>query len=112
MNGAAQEALDEFAIILPGLQAIRNQGVHGVIIADTKDRPLFHLRSKDRSFTKADLFACEEFTNYCARIAYAIRSALWLPADTDRRPPLLERPALPKVLEPYIRNAKKADRQL
>src|SRR5262249_49951373 len=59
MNTAARIALDEFSRMLPGLQAIRNGGIHGVIINDTKDGPLFHLRSKDRTFTKNELFSCE-----------------------------------------------------
>jgi hypothetical protein len=111
MNLAAQRALDEFARILPALQAIRTNGVHGVIINDTKDGPLIHLRSKDRTFSKAALFACEDFTNYCARVAYAVRYALFSPADSDLQLTLPERPDIPRVLEGYIQNGKKAGRQ-
>jgi hypothetical protein len=111
MNKAAQGALDEFTALLSALQAVRNLGVHGVIIADTKDGPLFHLRSKDRTLTKADLFSCEEFTNYCARVAYGIRFALFSPIDTDLIVSLPERPEIPKALEPYIQNGKRLDRQ-
>ncbi len=111
MNGAAQEALEEFALFLPALQIIRNSGVHGVIIDDTKEGPLFHLRSKDRTFTKDELFECEEFTNYCARVAYGIRYALFSPIDSDLRSTLLGRPEIPKVLAGYIQIGKKSGRQ-
>jgi hypothetical protein len=112
MNGSAQAALEEFHSVLPGLSAVRNLGVHGVIIADTIDGPLFHLRSKDRILTKDDFFACEEFTNYCARVAYAIRFALFAPADVKGWPLTLpERPEIPGALAPYIQSGKKEDRR-
>ena len=108
MNTAAQAALDEFVRMLPGFSAIRTNGVHGVIINDLKDGPLFHLRSRDRTFTKTELFECEEFTNYCARVAYGIRFALFSPADADLPVTLPERPGIPKALEGYIQTGKKA----
>jgi hypothetical protein len=107
MNLAARMALDEFALLLPGLQAVRNNGIHGVIINDVEDGPLFHLRSKDRTFTKNDLFSCEEFTNYCAHIALSIRSALFYPDDKDLPSILPERPAIPKVLAEFVQFRKK-----
>jgi hypothetical protein len=107
MNQAARAALDEFVAVLPALQAVRNVGVHGVTIQDTKEGSLFHLRSKDRTFTKADLFACEEFTNYCARVAFAIRYALFHSADSNLAPSWPERPAIPKVLEGFVQNRTK-----
>lgn len=107
MNKMAREALAESSLFLPGLQAVRNGGIHGVIINDTKEGPLFHLRSKDRTFSKQELFGCDEFTNYCARVAYCVRSALFLPADADASLTLPERPAIPAVLAAYVQIGKK-----
>jgi hypothetical protein len=109
LNPDGQTALDELALMLPGLQAIRTSGVHGIIINDTKDGPLFHVRSKDRTFTKADFFACEDFTNYVAQIAVALRYAIGFPRGVAAPPHTLpERPVIPKALEAYIQIGKKS----
>ena len=109
LNGGAQMALNEFVLLLPALQAVKNQVIHGVIIPDVTEGPIFHLRSKDRTFTKDDLFACEEFTNYCARVAYCLRMSLFWGDGSQTTLP--DRPHIPRALGPYIQRGKKAGRR-
>jgi hypothetical protein len=107
MNEDATWALNELELILKGLHSVRNNVIHGTIIQDTRDGPLFHLKSKDRVVTKDDLFECEEFTNYCAAVAHRLRTALRFPLDASVPSTFLERPAIPKALREYIPSGKK-----
>jgi hypothetical protein len=45
------------------MQYVRNTTIHGVFIDFLADEPFWHLRSKDRELTKAQLFSCEELIN-------------------------------------------------
>jgi hypothetical protein len=73
----AQKAFDELKLIMPGIQYVRNSIVHAIMMPDEREGQVFHLRSKRRSLTKAQVFACEDLTNYAAHIALNLR-ALWV----------------------------------
>jgi hypothetical protein len=83
------------------MQYLRNAVLHGVVIGDEAegDPPFFHLRSKNRNLTKAQLFECEDLINYAAHVALAFR--LSLGDKEDLRGPgyaLPDRPPIPDFL--------------
>jgi hypothetical protein len=104
----AQVVLKELALIMKGIQPIRNTVTHAILIDDTKDGTLFHLRSKDRTFTKAEVFECEEITNYAAELARWLRYELGFEPPQDTMPTLPERPAIPKPVQQFLPSGKKA----
>jgi hypothetical protein len=92
--------------IAPAVQALRNNVSHGVLINDTKDGLLFHLRSKDRVLTKNDILESEELTNYFGNLVKYFR--LGLPdLNGGLRITLPGRPAIPTALAVYIQTGKK-----
>src|ERR1700730_6075554 len=95
MDSIAMEVLKEFEFIMRGIQPLRNSIIHVILIDDTKDGILFHNRSKDRTFLKADVFACEEITNYAAHLAHALFHAIRLPTSLGWRTSWPEKPAIP-----------------
>jgi len=52
----AQTALDELRVVMTGIQYVRNNVVHAIIVDDETEGHVFHLRSKERSLTKAEVF--------------------------------------------------------
>ncbi len=77
-DDAAKAALNELLPSMKGIQYVRNNVIHGTVIDDTKEGHIFHLRSKDRTLTKAEIFSIEELTNYAGHCALALRYGLGL----------------------------------
>src|ERR1700730_13531843 len=56
LNGAARFALSELKPIMKGIAMVRNSVVHSYVREDTKDGYTFHLRSKDRTLTRDEIY--------------------------------------------------------
>jgi len=95
----AQAALNEFRPVIKGLQLVRNNVVHAILIEDEREGHVFHLRSKQRTLSKTDVFSVEELTNYAAHLVTAFRYALGF---KDGIEPVLytwpDRPPIPEFL--------------
>jgi hypothetical protein len=105
----AKEAFNELDLMMKGIQIVRNNVVHAVILNHGKPEERFQLRSKKREFTKSDIFDTEEVTNYAAHAALLLRHELG-EIDTDYTPSALpDRPAIPKCLQPFIQVPKRDD---
>jgi len=96
-----KQRFSEFDAAFEYLQVLRNLVAHCILIDDTEDGTLFHLRSKDRTFKKSDIFESEEFTNYCAMLAMVLRYALGISNIMDRRLPLPPKVKMPYALQHY-----------
>lgn len=113
ISTGGQSVLKELSLIMKAIQPIRNTVAHAILINDTTDGTLFHLRSKDRTFTKEELFECEEITNYAAQLTICLRYELGFDRPReDSMPTLPQRPAIPKPVREYIPNDKKAGQRL
>jgi len=99
MGPYSQQMFDELKPLIKAIQYIRNNVVHAIVIENEKDEPFFHLRSKGRNLTKAQLFGCEDITNYAAHVALAFRISLGEKGD-DRghNYKLPDRPTIPDFL--------------
>jgi hypothetical protein len=99
----AQKAFDKLRPVLKGIQYVRNNVVHSIVGEDETDGHVFHLRSKKRSLTKAEVFGSEEITNYAGHLVIALRYGLGF---KDGLPPteytLPDRPAIPEFLESVV----------
>jgi hypothetical protein len=102
----AKAAIWELKAILPAIQMVRNNVVHGVLIRDVNEGNLFHLRSKDRTLTQKNIFEAEEITNFFGEIALTLRYALGV-EGSDWRRPLPDRPEIPEFLRNHIPTQKK-----
>jgi hypothetical protein len=102
----ADHALRELWSIMPAIQLVRNNVAHAVIYRSLGDDPIFHLRSKERSFTRRQVFETEELTNYAAHAALVLRYALGEKGPEGAPSPLPERPRVPKFLQREIRSWK------
>jgi hypothetical protein len=102
-TNAAKQAFDELCLMMKGLQAVRNNVAHAVIMpaVDTAD-PFFELRSHDRRFTKAQVFETEEITNYAAHAALVLRDELGDKDPAGAPSPLPARPRIPAFLKKSI----------
>jgi hypothetical protein len=64
---------------------------------------VFHLRSKKRTLTKAQIFSAEELTNYAAHAVYSLRYALGSKElSPGERYALPDRPEIPEFLRGLI----------
>lgn len=111
LDAAATKALAELNDIMKAIQAVRNNVIHAILAPDPNGDAIFHLRSKERNLTKAQVFETEELTNYAAHAAVALRYALGVPGNPDERWPLPERPAIPEFLRGSIPTRKTKGRQ-
>jgi len=108
LNPDAQRAHDEIQLVMKGIQYVRNNVVHAVVIPETDGEHTFHLRSKKRSLTKEQIFSTEELTNYAAHAALSLRYALGhKQLAPGARYPLPDRPEIPKFLRELIPTHKK-----
>jgi hypothetical protein len=92
---------------MKGIQFVRNNVIHAIVLDDLDEGHVFHLRSKRRSLTKAEIFSAEELTNYAAHAAISLRYALGLKDVPGARRPLPDRPDIPKFLRELIPTRKK-----
>lgn len=111
LNSDAQAAFDELRDVMRGIQYVRNNVIHAIVINHPDHGQLFHLRSKGRSLRKAQIFSCEELTNYAAHAALSLRYALGLKGSPGERFPLPDRPEIPEVLRELIPVRKQGDGQ-
>lgn len=99
----AAEAFEELRPVLKGIQYVRNNVVHSIVGQDDSDGHVFHLRSKKRSLTKAQVFSTEELINYAGHLVLALRYGLGF---KDGSPPTQyeypERPQIPDFLKQII----------
>jgi hypothetical protein len=103
----------ELKPLIRGMQYIRNVVLHGVVIdLFPKDGPFFHLRSRDRKITKAQLFSCEDVINYAAHVMLAFRLSLGEEHDpAGKSYALPDRPPIPDFLPDDCRAFPKGIRQ-
>ncbi|MES0049271.1 hypothetical protein [Mesorhizobium sp. M0053] len=109
INPVSSEAdflFKELDALMRAIQPVRNNLVHSILFwtNDGKD-PSFHLRSKDKELTKAEVFATEDLTTYGLIAVSNLRYAVG-PKDhgPDEIPlPLPERPEVPEFLRPSLR---------
>jgi hypothetical protein len=99
----ANSAFEELRPIIKGIQYVRNNVIHSIVLETESDGHVFHLRSKNRSLTKAEVFSVEEVTNYAAHLVRAFRMAL---VEPNGPPPVLhswpDRPEIPEFLRSVI----------
>ena len=98
----AKAALDELCVIMKGIQFVRNNVIHAIVAEDDKDGHVFHLRSKMRSLTKAEVFSVEELTNYAGHVVLALRYALGFKDDHGHNYTTPDRPEIPTFLQSVI----------
>jgi hypothetical protein len=100
---AAKQAFHELDLMMKGLQAVRNNVAHAVIMpANGTDDLKFELRSRSRGFTKAEVFETEELTNYAAHAAWVLRHELGDIDPVSTPGPLPGRPPIPGFLQKLI----------
>jgi hypothetical protein len=109
LNQEASIALDELDWIMKGLQSVRNNVAHAIVTESDQGEHSFHLRSKQRTYTEAEVFSTEEITNYAAYAVLALRYALGLKDQPGARLPLPERPAIPEFLRELIPTRNKSN---
>ena len=103
LNPEAKAAFDELKPIMKGIQLVRNNVIHAIVGEDEDGGQVFHLRSKQRSLTKAQVFGAEELTNYAAHLVVTLRYALGVKNDPDRRHAKPDaRPEIPAFLRSTI----------
>jgi hypothetical protein len=108
ISGEAKVALNELVAVGKGVQYVRNNVVHAIVSKQENGDHIFHLRSKQRSLTKEQVFSSEELTNYFAHAALSLRYALGLKGAPGQRHLLPSRPAIPKFLQQLIPSGPKA----
>lgn len=64
LNAHANKVFDELKVVMKDITYVRNSVVHSIVLEDDNEGHVFHLRSKTRSLTKAEVFSAEEITNY------------------------------------------------
>jgi hypothetical protein len=107
LNEHAQDALNELKPIMKGIQFVRNNVIHAFVSEDTKGGHLFHLTSKDRTLTKAEIFSAEDITNYAGHLALALRLALGIAGASGHSYAWPDRPEIPNFLRSVIQFPKK-----
>jgi len=102
MSDEAKAALSELVAVGKAVQYVRNNVVHAIVSKQENGDHVFHLRSKQRSLTKEQVFSCEELTNYFAHAALSLRYALGLKGTPGQRHTLPPRPTIPKFLQNLV----------
>jgi hypothetical protein len=80
------------------LQPVRNLVAHVILLPDPTGKHALHLRSHGRTYTKEEIFECEELTNYAACAALRLRFELGDEDPHGEPDPLPERPPIPTFL--------------
>src|SRR5262249_24137111 len=103
---AAAHALGELCLVMKGLRQVRNNVAHAVLKDDGTAQQIFESRESRRAFTKAQILATEELTNYAAYAALVLRDKLGEKEPAGAPRPLPRRPSIPdwfEKLEKYKR---------
>ena len=87
---------------MKGITYVRNSVVHSIVLEDDNEGHVFHLRSKTRSLTKAEVFSAEEITNYAAHLVLALRLAIGFKDGEVHGYALPNRPEIPAFLQTVI----------
>lgn len=112
LAGDAKLAFDELHQIMPYIQYVRSNVVHAIVVPLNNDEDFaFHLRSKNRTFSKDEILSVEEITNYAAHVVLSLRLALGMKDAPDARHPLPDRPALPAFLQKWRPIQNREDQQ-
>jgi hypothetical protein len=98
LNDEAKAALRELAKVMQAIRYVRNSVIHAIVIADDEGGHKFHLRSKQRTLTKEQIFSTDELTNYAAHVVYSLRYALGLKDIPGARHAMPDRPQVPEFL--------------
>jgi hypothetical protein len=99
----ATKAFQELRKVMEGIKAVRNNVIHAVLIEHA-----FTLRSKERTFTKEQIFEIEELTNYAGVLALTLRHEIGeRDPDYDPPDPLPDRPSVPEFLRPYMQQSRR-----
>jgi hypothetical protein len=94
-------------LMMKGLQAVRNAVAHAVIMNHAGADPVFELRSHRRRFTKAEVFECEELTNYVAHAALILRHELGDKDPAGAPSQLPDAPPIPICLQKLIKRPRR-----
>jgi hypothetical protein len=103
---------DELKPLIKAMQFLRNSILHGIVVdLGGDEEPIIHLRSKDRTLTKAQLFSCEDLINYTAHVVIAFRLSLGeKDDDRGRSYALPDRPPIPDFLPAECRSFPQEDK--
>lgn len=98
----ARAPFDELKIVMKGIQYVRNGVIHAIVQEDEIEGHVFHLKSKGRAFTKAQVFSTEDLTNYAAHLALSFRYALGFKDGARVVRTWPDRPEIPEFLRSVI----------
>jgi hypothetical protein len=90
----AVRALEELCLLMGGLRQVRNNVAHAVLMPGEADQ-ILESRKTRRGFTKTQIFATEELTNYAAHAALVLRHELGDKDPANAPGPLPRRPQIP-----------------
>lgn len=107
LNDEADAAFRELYYVMKCVNYVRNNVVHAILVDDPDQGHVFHLRSKDRSIAKEQIFSVEELTNYAAHAVLSLRFALGMKGAPGERHPLPDRPEIPEFLRSKFPEPKK-----
>jgi hypothetical protein len=94
----AVRALEELCLLMGGLRQVRNNVAHAVLMPGQADQ-IFESRKTRRGFSKTQILATEELTNYAAHAALVLRHELGDKDPTNAPGPLPPRPHIPPWFE-------------
>jgi hypothetical protein len=100
---------NELKAILNGIQYVRNNVIHAIVQNRTEGHT-FHLRSKNRTLTKEQVFSTDDLTNYAAHLVFALRFSLGFKDGSTHDYKLPDRPEIPEFLRLMIQLPKDRDR--
>lgn len=104
INAVTPEAdflFKELDVVMRAIQPVRNNLVHSILLwTDGGKNHFFHLRSRDKTISKEEVFSTEDLTTYALLAVVNLRYALGPKEhDPDEVPPALpERPEVPEFL--------------
>jgi hypothetical protein len=97
----SQRLFYELRALLKGIQYVRNNVIHAIVELG-EDGHTFHLRSKNRSLTKEQVFSIDDITNYTAHVVMALRFSLGFKDGSVLDYTLPDRPEIPEFLRSLV----------
>lgn len=101
LSERSQRLFRELKAILKGIQYVRNNVIHA-IVESGEEGHTFHLRSKNRTLTKDQVFSTDEITNYAAHVVTALRFSVGFQDGSTLDYTLPDRPDIPEFLRSLI----------